>query len=138
MALGLYINFKDSSKQAITFYEKVFNTKCTDMMLFKDAPYEGMTMTDQEGNMVMNASLTIQDMIVMFSDTPSFAPGSLSVGNNITLVLQYDDDKAIEQAFALLSENGQILLNLTQTFWSKKYGMLVDQFGIGWQLNLRS
>jgi uncharacterized glyoxalase superfamily protein PhnB len=34
-----------------------------------------------------------------------------------------------------LSQGGQVHMPLQQTFWSAKFGMLQDKFGISWMVN---
>ncbi|NTZ17538.1 hypothetical protein EXW96_08150 [Paenibacillus sp. JMULE4] len=38
--------------------------------------------------------------------------------------------------FAHLSEGGQVLMPLGDYSFSKKFGWLVDKFGVSWQINL--
>jgi len=35
----------------------------------------------------------------------------------------------------LLSEKGGVRMSLQETFWSVRFGMVVDQFGIPWEIN---
>ena len=46
-----------------------------------------------------------------------------------------DDDEKIDRLFKRLSEGGTVTMPLSETFWSKKYGSLKDQFGIHWMFN---
>ncbi|MEO6172954.1 MAG: VOC family protein, partial [Arenimonas sp.] len=32
------------------------------------------------------------------------------------------------------AEGGQVTMPLGKTFWSPRYGMLIDRFGIGWMV----
>ena len=40
-----------------------------------------------------------------------------------------------ERLFAALSENAEIRMPMAETFWAKRFGMLVDQFGVPWMVN---
>ena len=40
-----------------------------------------------------------------------------------------------ERIFKALAENGTIQLPLQKTFWAERFGILVDQFGIPWEIN---
>jgi PhnB protein len=40
-----------------------------------------------------------------------------------------------ERIFYALAENGKITMPIDQTFWSTRFGMLVDQFGTSWMIN---
>ena len=45
------------------------------------------------------------------------------------------DPAEAEKVFAALSAGAQIQMPIQQTFWAKRFGMLVDQFGIPWMVN---
>ena len=49
--------------------------------------------------------------------------------------LQMTDPAEAERVFNALAENGNIKMPLQETFWAKKFGMLVDRFGIPWMIN---
>jgi PhnB protein len=36
--------------------------------------------------------------------------------------------------FAALAEGGQVRMPLAKTFFSPKFGMLADKFGLGWMV----
>ncbi|HEX4646137.1 MAG TPA: VOC family protein, partial [Verrucomicrobiae bacterium] len=41
-----------------------------------------------------------------------------------------------DRAFAALAEGGQVKMPLNKTFWSPRFGMLTDRFGIGWMVSV--
>jgi len=60
------------------------------------------------------------------------------VGNNITLAIGTHDTEQADKMFDQLSEGGQVTFPLQETFWAKKFGMLIDKFGINWMVNCES
>jgi len=40
------------------------------------------------------------------------------------------------RVFNALATNGQIMMPLTETFWSPLYGQVTDQFGVAWMVML--
>jgi uncharacterized glyoxalase superfamily protein PhnB len=44
-------------------------------------------------------------------------------------------DHLIVTVFHALAENGTVQMPLQKTFWSVRFGVLVDQFGIPWAIN---
>ena len=57
-------------------------------------------------------------------------------GSNISIAIQCDSLVEIERVFTALSENGSVTMPLSETPWAARFGMLRDQFGIHWMLNL--
>ena len=137
MSAGIYINFKNESKDAIKFYENVFQTTRESMMLYGELPSDPQHPMDANAkNLVMNASLVIHGMRIMFSDVPEGMGMSYIAGNNISIVIDIADEALLTKTFEQLAAGGTIVMPLDKTFWSEKYGFLIDKFGIGWQFNL--
>lgn len=86
-------------------------------------------------DLIVNASMTIEGVPFMFSDVPDGIGLTFVRGNNVSLVINTDDEAKLDLFFASLSEDGQITMPFGETFWSKKYGMVIDKFGINWMLN---
>ncbi len=72
----------------------------------------------------------------MFSDVPPGMP--FTAGNNISLIVGFDNADELKTVFRKLKEGGNIIMELQETFWSKCYGYLTDRFGISWQLSLQN
>lgn len=137
MAFGVYLNFKKEAKAAIAFYEQVFGTTCTGLMTYGEMPSDGQfPMSEETKGLVVNANLEIEGTSVMFSDVPDGMGMTHTPGNNITLVINTTDEVKLTREFNALAEEGQTVMPLEKTFWSDKYGYVVDKFGIGWQFSL--
>lgn len=135
MPLNIYLNFKNQARDAIELYEKVFSVKCQDIMTYGEVEMEGAPPMDEATKkLIMNASIEMEGTKVMFADVPDFM--EYKPGDNITLVIDTSDENQLTTQFNQLAEGGKITMPLTETFWSKKYGQVIDKFGIGWQFNL--
>ena len=100
---------------------------------FKDAPEPGMAQPGME-NKVMHASFRIGETMLMGSDgrcegQPSFEGFSLSI--------VVPDEQTAESVFNALAEGGNVTMPLEKTFWAPKFGMLEDQFGVGWMVSVQ-
>ncbi len=81
----------------------------------------------------MHAVLRIGDTTLMASDgrcqgQPSFQGFSLSI--------TVPDETRADKLFAALAAGGQVQMPLTKTFWSSRFGMVTDRFGVGWMINV--
>ena len=79
----------------------------------------------------MHASLRIGDTTVLASDghclgRPSFQGFALSVTAH--------DDAQVERIYAALADGGQVQMPLTKTFFSSRFGMVADRFGVSWMV----
>lgn len=57
-------------------------------------------------------------------------------GDNFILGVQSESREQIDEIFSKLSAGGSVTMPLEKTFWSARFGMLTDKFGIKWMLNL--
>jgi PhnB protein len=53
----------------------------------------------------------------------------------IMVTLGIDNPAEAERIFNVLSENGTVQMPIQETFWARRFGMLVDQFGTPWMVN---
>lgn len=134
MEFSLFICFEGNCKEAVDFYAKVFNTEVKGLTTFGQMPPDpNYTLPEEDRNKVMYADVNIFGTDIMFSDIPSGMP--YIRGNNINPTLATKDTDEIKRVFNALKEGGKIEMALQETFWSKLYGMVTDQFGITWQLS---
>ncbi len=41
-----------------------------------------------------------------------------------------------DRAFAALADGGAVTMPLAKTFWSPRFGMLTDRFGVAWMVGV--
>jgi PhnB protein len=129
--LNPYIAFTDNARTAMEFYKSVFGGNLT-LNTFGDFGNPDPAVA----NLVMHAQLeTDQGYTIMASDT---APGMPArTGSRITVSLS-GDDAELRDYFAKLAEGGTIALPLEKQQWGDEFGMLTDQFGVDWMVNVSS
>lgn len=134
MPIHPYLNFNGNCRDAVTFYADVFHHAAPEIMTFGDQPGpDGQPVPSEMANLVLHTRLSIHGSSLMFSD--AMPDGPVSFGDNVTLAVVTDDLDAIHREFEALAVNGRVLMPLQETFWSKAYGMLEDQFGVQWQFS---
>jgi PhnB protein len=79
----------------------------------------------------MHASLRIGDSQVMASDGYCQGKGAFQ---GISLSLTVASEAEAERKFAALAEGGKVQLPLTKTFFSPRFGMVADRFGLTWMV----
>ena len=82
-------------------------------------------------NKVMHASFRVGESTVMASDGCSPEDGKF---NGFSLSISVPGEADADRVFAALSDGGTVKMPLTKTFWSPRFGMLEDRFGIGWMV----
>lgn len=135
MSINVYMVFDGNAKDAINFYQDVFETDQAEIMTFGEAPpHPEYPLPEEAKQRVMHGKLNINGSDVMFSDT--FPGSALKKGDNITLAVLIDEEEKLRAQFDRIKEGGAVQMDLQETFWSKLYGQVTDRFGISWQFNL--
>ena len=130
-SLTPYLMFKDNAREAMEFYKSCFGGTL-EVKTFADSPEEMCPPGLKDKNQVMHACLTSGDLILMASDDPTGGP---DMGNHIHLSVNCESVGQIDKLFVALSKDGNVIMPLAETFWAKRFGMLVDQYGFHWMLS---
>lgn len=132
MHTQIYLFFDGRAEEALDFYKKTLGVEVEMLMRYKDAPPEA-----KEGcapgseNKIMHSSFKLGDQRVMASD--GYAKGKPEF-KGFSLSLATKDESEAEKVFARLSDGGQVQQPLIKTFFSPKFGMVQDKFGVGWMV----
>jgi PhnB protein len=130
MQVETYLFFDGRCDEAIAFYQSALGAEVTMLMRFKDSP-EAHTVPPGSEDKVMHARLVIGGTAVLASDgrclgQPNFQGFALS--------LNASDAAEAEHLFAALSDGGTVQMPLAQTFFSPRFGMVADRFGVLWMV----
>ena len=131
MKIHPYLLFGGQCAEAFKFYAGAMGAQIVTMMTYAESPAAEMVPADYRGK-ILHATLVIGDQVIMASDAP---PDRVKPPQGFSVSLEVSDPAEAERLFAALSENAQIGMPMQQTFWSVRFGMLVDQFGIPWMVN---
>jgi PhnB protein len=129
-----YLIFNGRCEEAVEFYRTAIGAEVQMMMRYKESPEPpppGMVPPNWDEK-IMHASFKVGDDLLMASDGCTTEPGF----NGFSLSLALPDEAAAQKAFAALSAGGQVHMPLGKTFWSPCFGMLADQFGLGWMVTV--
>jgi PhnB protein len=133
MQVQPYLFFDGRCEEAIEFYRSALGAEVTMLMRFKEGPepqQPGMV-PPGAGEKIMHASLRIGDATVLASDgrclgQPSFQGFAVS--------LNVPTEAEAERLFAGLAEGGQVQMAPAKTFFSPRFGMVADRFGVSWMV----
>ena len=128
-----YINFDGRCEEAIEFYKKALGAEVMMLMRFKDNPEPPPPGTHPPGveNKVMHSTLRIGNSIVLASD--GRCSGKLNF-DGFALSLSATAPADADRWFNALSEGGRVEMPIGKTFFSPRFGMVVDKFGVFWMV----
>lgn len=129
--LNPYLSFRDQTREAMKFYQTVFGGKVTQNTFEEFHAAED----PQEADKIMHAMLEgEQGIVFMASDTPNNM--EYQPGKNISMSLSGDDEAVLRGYWEKLSKNAKVQMPLEKAPWGDIFGMLTDQFGIQWMVNI--
>jgi PhnB protein len=111
MQVQPYLFFEGRCEEALDFYRRTLGAEVTMLMRFKESPEpcEPGKMRPGTEDKVMHAELRI---------------GETTVAN----------ETEVDRLFAALADGGQVQMPLVKTFFSPRFGMVADRFGVSWML----
>ena len=128
-----YLFFEGRAEEAAEFYTGAVGAKVEMLMRYDENPDpvpEGMV-PPGSGRKVMHMALRIGGSLVLGSD--GNCSGKATFGG-FGLAHSVDTEAQAEQAFSRLAEGGRVDMPLAKTFFSPKFGMVTDKFGVGWMV----
>lgn len=128
--LNPYLNFRDGTREAMSFYASVFGGELT-MSTFAEAG--GMGVDEAEQGKVLHSQLdTESGLTLMAADVPS----SMEVAHNGTISLSGGDEMRLRGYWDRLTEGASITVPLETAPWGDAFGMFTDKFGVNWLVNI--
>ena len=118
-----YLNFNGDAKEALEFYTKALKGEVIYKQTRGESPMES---PESQKDKIMHASFKAGDLHFLVSDT--MQGQSVTSGSNLSLSLNFNDADEMNKTFAALSQDGKVTMELQDTFWGARFGMLQDKF----------
>jgi PhnB protein len=125
-----YLFFDGKCDEALEFYKAAVGAQPKMLMRFKEAPDQSMVSPGAE-NKVMHAQVQIGDATVLMSDGRNTGNANFK---GFALTITAKNESEADKIFNALAAGGQISMPLGKTFFSPRFGMLTDKFGVGWMV----
>jgi PhnB protein len=132
-----YLFFGGRCEEALEFYRTAIGAEVEMLMRYNESPEPtppGMLAAGFEKK-VMHTSFRVGETALMASDGCSPEDGKF---NGFSLSLTVPTEAEADRVFAALAKGGEVRMPLTKTFWSPRFGMLADRFGLGWMITVAS
>jgi PhnB protein len=128
MKMNTYVNFAGTCAEAFRYYEKHLGGKIGMMMTHGQAPDQSRVSAEWK-DAVLHARISLGGTDLMAADIPNAQPM-----RSAYLTLGADGDVEAERIFSSLSDGGQILMPMEETFFASRFGQVRDRFGINWMI----
>jgi PhnB protein len=126
-----YLSFNGQCEAAFKFYEKCFGVSGLSFHKYAGSPMARQVPAEWQDK-VMHATLLLGNTAIMGADAP---PNYFREPQGFSVSLSIDLPEDSDRVFAALAEGGKIMMPIAKTFWTARFGMLIDKFGIPWMVN---
>jgi PhnB protein len=133
MKVQPYLFFDGRCEEAIEFYKKALGAEVLMLMRFSDSPDPpppGMVPPGSE-NKIIHSAMRIGETEVMASDGRCMGKPTFQ---GVSLSLSASNEAEADRLFNALGDGGQVQVPIGKTFFSPRFGMVADRFGVSWMV----
>ena len=130
MSVQPYLFFDGKCDEALTFYKSAVGAEPKMLMRFKEAPDQSMV-SPGSADKVMHAQVQIGDATVLMSDGRCAGKTDFK---GFALTISAKSENEADKTFDALAAGGQVTMPMSKTFFSQRFGMLTDKFGVQWMV----
>jgi PhnB protein len=131
MQMNPYLSFNGQCEAAFKLYENCLGGQLGAIFRYAGSPFADQVPADWQDK-VMHGSVTVGKQLLAGADV---VPDLYEAPKGFSLSLQMKDTAEAERIFRELGKNGRVVMPLEKTFWAERFGVVVDPFGIQWQIN---
>jgi PhnB protein len=130
MSLSFHIDYNGECEDAFRFYAAALGGRIGTMLRVADSPVPPSA--TRPGRYIVHANISIGGVELAGADVEAHQyrrPAGFYV------LLGLDSDDKVDACFDALQSQGQVILAPQRTFWSTRYAIVIDRFGVPWKLN---
>ena len=127
----LSLVFNGECDAAFTLYQQCLGGDVTFRLTWGDSPMADQAPAEWRDK-ILHATLTVGGVTFHGGDV---LPHTYARPQGFQLQLDIEDIAAAERIFAQLADRGRVTVPLQQTFWARRFGAVVDRFGVPWAVN---
>ncbi|MGH9535895.1 MAG: VOC family protein [Terriglobales bacterium] len=128
-----YLHFNGDCLEAFRSYEKTLGGKIEAVHTYAQMPPGSPPMG--QADKIMHASFRAGSIALMGSDAP---PAYYRPPEGFRVCLSVDTPEEADRLFAALSAGGKVEMPIQSTFFSRRFAMFSDRFGVPWMVNCAS
>jgi PhnB protein len=123
--------FNGECEAAFKFYEECLHGKTVFMVTYESAPI-GVELPSDWRKKISHATFALGEIRFYGADA---LPRHHQKPQGFALQFDLSDPVEAERIFNALVKGGTVQMPLQETFWALRFGVLVDQFGVQWNIN---
>ena len=133
MSLSFHIDYNGDCEEAFNFYAEHLGGSIGTMLKIADSPVPASP--TRLAHHIVHANICIDGVELAGADVEE---SKYRKPTGFYILLGVDSDEKVDSYFNALRTGGEIILPPQQTFWSPRYAIVVDRFGVPWKLNYQA
>jgi PhnB protein len=131
MRISPHLCFDGQCREAMLLYQSVLGGAIQTMLTYGETPMAS-SLDSQWHDRIVHATLVLDGVELTGVD---MIPGAYQRPQGFFVTLTVDGLTRAREIFSTLSRGGTTTVPFAKTFWSPGFGVLVDRFGIPWEIN---
>lgn len=131
MRISPHLCFDGQCREAIQLYQQLLGGTILTMLTYGESPMASST-DPAWHDRIVHATLVLDEIELTGVDV---MPGSYRRPQGFFVTLAVDEVIRARDIFGSLGQGGVIQVPFEKTFWSPGFGVLVDRFGVPWEIN---
>ncbi|GAB5404877.1 MAG: VOC family protein [Aureliella sp.] len=128
--VAVTLDFAGRTEEALAFYASAANADVRYLLRFKDGPAGYDPRLSEK---VLHSTFRI-GATDLFAKDAGFAAGTQSDFAGFTLTVRTSCVTETQVIFSGLAKGGNVVMALTETDFAEQYGVVIDRFGITWNV----
>jgi len=135
MQIQPYLLYEGCCEAALDFYRDALGAEVLMLMRYKESPEPPQPgcMAPGSEEKVMHASFRIGETTLMASD--GMCTGTANF-KGFALSIAAASEAEVDRLFNALAQGGTVQMAPARTFWSPRFGMVADRFGVAWMVSV--
>ena len=130
MSLSLHIDYNGECEEAFNLYATHLGGKIGTMLKIADSPIPASATRPEKH--IVHANICIDGVELAGADVEE---SKYTKPAGFYVLLGVDSEEKVDSYFGALQTKGEIILAPQRTFWSPRYAIVVDRFGVPWKIN---
>jgi PhnB protein len=130
MSLSFHMDYNGECEEAFNFYAKHLGGTIGTMLKVADSPIPASA--TRPAHHIVHANICIDGVELAGADVEG---SKYKKPAGFYVLLGVDSEQKVDAYFSALGADGQVILAPQRTFWSPRYAIVVDRFGVPWKIN---
>jgi len=128
---SIHLTFAGECEAAFEHYARCLGGTIKLMLKYAQSPMAG-DVPEEWREKIVHAHLEVGQAVFAGADVQ---PKDYQAPQGFYCLLDIADPAEAERVFHCLAEDGTVKMAIQETFWAKRFGVLVDRFGTPWEIN---